>query len=197
MNEGPDNGSGNIGTVCNDYQSGNNGLYTNVVLADALYDIYPIGGYSPVTDPTVTSTLFGYYTHVQDYAGGIETNIDFATPAGNNAEFTVAVWANGAGQAQANNAGLVSKGHWGAEQFTLDEGSTTAGCLRFTIRDALTGNYYSANSTKNLGSDSTWHYVVAVCDEANAQILLYVDGQLVKYCRACWRRCRHPQRRPR
>ena len=34
------------------------------------------------------------------FAGGIETNIDFATPAGNNAEFTVAVWANGDKNAQ-------------------------------------------------------------------------------------------------
>ena len=34
LNEGPDDRLGNIGTVCNDYQSGNNGIYTNVFLAD-------------------------------------------------------------------------------------------------------------------------------------------------------------------
>jgi hypothetical protein len=93
----------------------------------------------------------------------------------------VATWANGdANQihAQVANGGLVSKGHWGAEQFTLDEGAPNND-LRFVVRDALTGNYYSAASTINLGSDAIWHYVVGVCDEANSQLLLYVDGQLV------------------
>jgi hypothetical protein len=46
------------------------------------------------------------------------------------------------------------------------------------VRDAATGNYYAANSSVNLGNDATWHYVVGVCDEANSQLLLYVDGQL-------------------
>jgi hypothetical protein len=189
LNESPDNGSGNIGTICNDYQSGNNGLYTNVVLADVDSFIYPIYGYNPVTDPMETSTLFGALTNgnQQDYAGGIGTNIDFATPAGGNGEFAVAVWANGGGgninspyiHGQIGNAGLVTKGHWGAEQFDLDTGSSTANCLRFVVRDAATGNYYAANSSVNLGNDATWHYVVAICDEANSQLLLYVDGQLV------------------
>lgn len=180
LNESPDDGAGDIGVICNDYQSGNNGRYTNVVLADAISITFPgIEGYSPVTDPTETSTLFDYYNHAQDYAGGIGTNIDFATPAGGNAEFSVTAWANGASQGQVANGGLVSKGHWGAEQFTLDEGSPTVGCLRFVVRDGLTGNYYTANSSFNLGKDSNWHYVVGICDEANSQLLLYVDGQLV------------------
>lgn len=175
LNEGPDNEAGNDGTICDDYQSGNNGQYTNVVLANALGGT----GYNPVTDPTETSTLFGQVAPA--YAGLIETNIDFSTPVGGNAEFTVATWANGdANQIhpQAANGGLVSKGHWGAEQFTLDEGAP-GNDLRFTVRDALTGNYYSAASTVNLGSDANWHYIVCVCDETNSLLLLYVDSQLV------------------
>ena len=175
LNETPDNGLGNEGALCTDYESGNNGIYTNVVLANALGGT----GYNPVTDPTETSTLFGQVTPA--FSGQIQTNIDFAKPVGGNAEFTVAVWANGdANQihAQAANAGLVTKGHWGAEQFTLDEGASPSD-LRFVVRDALTGNYYTANSSVNLGSDALWHYVVGVCDEANSQLLLYVDGVLV------------------
>ena len=174
LNEGPDNEAGNDGTICDDYESGNNGQYTNVVLANALGGT----GYNPVTDPTETSTLFGQVTPA--YAGLIQTNLDFSTPVGGNGEFTVATWANGDAnqiRAQAANGGLVSKGHWGAEQFTLDEGAP-GNDLRFTVRDALTGNYYSAASTVNLGSDANWHFVVGVCDETNSLILLYVDGQL-------------------
>lgn len=175
LNEGPDNEAGNDGVICKDYESGNNGQYTNVVLANALGGT----GYNPVTDPTETSTLFGQVTPA--FAGMIQTNIDFATPVGGNGEFTVATWANGdANQihAQVANGGLVTKGHWGAEQFTLDEGAP-GNDLRFVVRDALTGNYYSAASSINLGTDAQWHYVVGVCDEANSQLLLYVDGQLV------------------
>lgn len=174
LNETPDNEAGNDGTVCKDYESANNGIYTNVVLANALGGT----GYNPVTDPTETSTLFGQVAPA--FVGMIETNIDFATPVGGNAEFTVATWANGDAnqiKTQVANGGLVSKGHWGAEQFTLDEGAPNND-LRFVVRDALTGNYYSAASTINLGSDALWHYVVGVCDEANSELLLYVDGQL-------------------
>ncbi|HTV40604.1 MAG TPA: LamG-like jellyroll fold domain-containing protein [Candidatus Sulfotelmatobacter sp.] len=172
LSEGPDNGAGDDGAICNDYQSGNNGIYTNVFLANANGGT----GYSTATDPTETSTFFGQLS--PSFAGLIASNIDFSTPAGGNGEFTVAVWANGNQLGQTANAGLVTKGHWGAEQFTLDEGASPND-LRFVVRDALTGNYYAAASTVNLGNDANWHFVVGVCDEANSQLLLYVDGNLV------------------
>jgi Concanavalin A-like lectin/glucanases superfamily/Immunoglobulin I-set domain len=176
LNE-PDNGAydGNPGAICNDYQSGNNGIYTNVYL----HNILEGTGYSPTTDPDEAAAEFGLFTgsSINNDAFAIN-NVNFSVPAGDNGEFTVAVWANGYGYAQNGNAGLVTKGHWGAEQFTLDEGAP-GNDVRFTVRDQLTGGYYSANSLVNLGSDKNWHFVVGVCDQANSQLLLYVDGRLV------------------
>lgn len=164
---------GNMGAICNDYQGANNGVYTNVYLGN----IDGGTGYNPGTDPNEPSAQFGYYNSSGCLAGGIATNIDFGVPAGSNAEFSVAVWANGAGQPQAGNAGLVTKGNWGAEQFTIDEGAPGS-ALRFTVRDASGAVYFSANSSVQLANDANWHYVVATCDEANGAIYLYIDGVL-------------------
>ena len=38
------------------------------------------------------------------------------------------------------------------------------------------GSAYNANSTINASTDSGWHHMVGVCDEANATVWLYVDG---------------------
>jgi hypothetical protein len=170
LNEPDDQlGDGNPGVICNDYQSGNNGLYTNVNLG--------LTGYNSTTDPTETAAQFGS-PGSPSIASWVATNVDFSAPSGSNSEFTVAVWANGNNAAQLGNAGLVTKGLWAAEQFTLDEGAANS-ALRFTVRTAPGTSYYSANSSFQLGHDAAWHFVVGVCDEANGKLLLYVDGQVV------------------
>lgn len=173
LNE-PDNGqyNGNAGVVCNDYQSGNNGLYTNVILGTAAF----FTGYSPTTDPNETPAEFGFFpnnTSVNNLAYYIN-NINVSAPLGSDGEFTVALWANGYSTAQPNNAGLVTLGNFGAEAFTLDEGAPGQD-VRFYVRDALAAGY-GANSSFSLARDSQWHYIVGVCDGANGGTSLYVDG---------------------
>jgi len=162
--DGPDNGNGDNGYVCNDYQSGNNGIYTNLLLGNA--------GYNPTTDPSESSALFDYNL-TPSAAYSIGTNVDFS--AETNAEFTVAVWANGDGQIQTTHAGIVSKGYWTQEEFALD--NNAGHNLEFLVQNGSSA--YPADSSYQLGSDSNWHYIVGVCDEANGLISLYVDGELV------------------
>jgi hypothetical protein len=165
---------GNPGAICHDYQSANDGIYTNVYLSNETL----AGGYSPTTDPTEQPALFGLYDYTSSFAGNIGTNIDFSAPAGSNAEFTVSVWANGVSLAQSGNVGLVTKGYFNGEEFTIDEGSSVvADGLQFAVRSAA-GVIYSANSAIKLASDSNWHFVVGVCDEANSRLALYIDGNL-------------------
>lgn len=170
LNEADDqNYDGNVGAICNDYQSGNNGVYSNVYLSD-----FTLGtGYSPTTDPNEQSAEFGIYNSSGSLAGSIG-GVDFTTPAGGNGEFTVAVWANGNSTSQANNSGIMTKGVWGGEQFTIDEGNSSK--VRWVVRTPA--NYYAANSSENLGSDANWHYLVGVCDQVNGKLYLYIDGTL-------------------
>jgi hypothetical protein len=173
LNE-PDDGTGdgNPGAICNDYQSGNNGIYTNTYLSNA-----GIGGtgYSPSTDPTELSAGFGIFAAPYSDANSIGTNIDFS--GSSNATFTVATWANGQGLTQTAAGGLVTKGFFNGEEFTLDEGGTGS-ALRLSVRNTA-GTAINASSSVKLGNDSNWHFVVGVCDEPNTNVTLYVDGHLV------------------
>jgi hypothetical protein len=175
LNEPDDGGfDGNPNAICNDYQSGNNGLYTNTYLHNVTFGT----GYSPTYDPTEAAAEFGVYpntTSINCDANYI-SNIDFSVPAGGDGKFTVAVWANGFSFAQPGNAGLVTKGYFNGEEFTLDEGSgINPQGLRFYVRDAL-ANGYDASTSVKLGNDSKWHFVVGVCDAANGGTTVYVDG---------------------
>lgn len=167
LNEAPDNGSGNNGVVCHDYAGGCNGVYSNVVIA--------LQGYSQLVEHTQTSVLFGSVLSSNSAASQINCQ-DFATPAGSNAEFSVTAWINGTGFQQTANAGIVTKGNFYGEELTLDEGAP-GNCLRFSVRNAA-GTVFSANSSINAYTDSGWHHLVGVCDEANGAVSLYVDGVL-------------------
>jgi hypothetical protein len=165
LNEQPNNGNGNQGVVCHDYVGGNDGVYSNAVLAQT--------GYNPVTDPTETATFFGSYLSTNSAASQIG-NIDFSAPSNENAELSVAAWVKG--NAQTVDAGIVSKGYGsGGEQFNLDTGSDSLAThgFRFLVRDAF-GNTAAANSTNM--PDGNWHFLSGVCDEANGAVHLYVDG---------------------
>jgi len=167
LNETPDNGTGNQGAICHDYVGGNDGVYSNVVLARP--------GYNPATDPAETSTRFGTYASANSDAGQIQ-NPDFSEPAGSNGEFSVTAWVVGDGSAQTLYAGIVAKGYFGGEEMALDEGANGTD-LRFEVVNA-TGTASAANSTINLQTDTGWHFLSGVCDEANGNVSLYVDGAL-------------------
>ena len=146
------------GTVAHDYIAANNGGYNYTLLGqpgDNLID-------------THTSARFGYYSS----SYGCVSNggpIDFSTSG--NAAFSVETWVNGA--AQNNDNGLITKGTGGGgEQFNLDCGAGSH-AFRFFVRDA-SGNAHLANSSVVL--NSKWHHLVGVCDEANSNVVLYVDG---------------------
>jgi hypothetical protein len=163
LNEGPDDGNGDQGVICNDYLDGNNGIYANVILG--------LQGYS-VTDPE-TSTEFGEEGPIVDSDAWQIAGIDFSSPTNTSATFSVEAWVNGYSSGQ-SSGGLVSKGYGnGGEQFDLD--LTTASVFRFFVRDAG-GGLHSFVST--FQPDNNWHHLVGVCDESNGVVSLYIDGVL-------------------
>jgi hypothetical protein len=117
------------------------------------------------------------------------TNVDFSVANGLNGEFSVEAWALGYPNAvQASGGGILAKGYGnGGEEFNLD---VHAG-FRFYARTAAGGLTASAQSASTLAgnggttstwkADGNWHHLVGVCDEANDNILLYVDGNLIGY----------------
>jgi hypothetical protein len=167
LNEAPDNGSGNNGTICHDYVGGYDGVYSNALLSRP--------GYNSITDPTEKSTLFGIYA-ANNSAAGQAPNPDFSVPAGSNAEFSVTVWVNTDGAAQTLNAGIVAKGYLGTEEMILDEGAPGTD-LRFEVRNAA-GTAAAANSSTNIQTVNGWFFLTGVCDEANGNVSLYVNGAL-------------------
>jgi hypothetical protein len=187
LTEGPDNGSGDGGTVANDYVGGHNGTYTNVVLG-----LLP--GFSPLVN-TDSAAEFSVYNDVlngnwnllansnNSYAGEIDQsasglpNVNFALPAGSNAELSVEAWVWAfenviTNRAQVAGAGIVAKGYGnGGEQFDLDDNSD----FRFLVRDAVTGSAHVMNGSIN-PTTNTWYQVVGVWDGANGAGHLYVNG---------------------
>ena len=133
LNEGNDNGNGDDGYLAVDYASGNNGIYTNVILGET--------GYNPTTDPGDTSAVFGLFGStpaINEYAGQIQ-GIDLAVTNGGNAEFTVECWAEGVNNSrfpQATGGPLATKGLFNVnDQFNLGI-DTTHLHYRFYVRDA-------------------------------------------------------------
>ena len=170
--DGVDNNNGDDGYLCHDYASANDGFYTNVILNTA-------SGYSPTTDPTESSALFGGFNGLlasedANSIGG--NNIDFS--GSTNAEYTVSLWANGyaAQGAEPGNGGLFCKGYFSAEEACIDTDPHTFN-IRFTLRNAG-GTQVNAVSSEYLGTDPNWHFITAVCDEANGVANLYIDGVL-------------------
>ena len=168
-----DSGQLNDGEICNDFMSGNNGLYTNTAL-----------GFSPgytaavATDPNELTAFFGPPGPTS--GGGafsIGTNDDFSGTS--NAEFSVSVWANGGYDDyntgnEPQNGGLVAKGGDANEEFALDDGASSSE-LRFMVRNAA-GALSSAASTFQLGGNNNWYHIVGVCDESNGLVTLYING---------------------
>jgi hypothetical protein len=156
-----------------DYIGGYNGTYTNTILDYAT-------PYDPTSDPTEgNAPAFGLASANNCYVGWIPTNVNFAAPTNVNGEFSIECWLQE--YSASTDAGIVSLGYGnGGEEFTLDcGGNDPAHDLRFYVRDA--GNTSEgATSTFNAAYGSSWHHVVGVCDEANSNVVLYIDGTNAK-----------------
>jgi hypothetical protein len=165
-----DNGSGDNGVIATDYASGNNGIYTNAVLA--------IPGYNPTTDPSDTCFQAGTWNFntcdAYAIAGSLGCGIDFATPITTNAEFSVECWVDFLKTNQ--NCGVVSKG-WnnGGEEFSIC--STNSGANPCIIIRTANGNAYAAGG-KFTPQVNTWYHFCGVCDEAGGKLSFYVNGVL-------------------
>ena len=162
------------GTTAYDYVGGNNATYTNVTLGMPGYTSQDAVN----SDPTETAAGFGFINPPNDYAGNGPSYLNFGTPNGSNAEFSVEAWFT---QYEYENGGdaIVALGYGnGGEQFVLDTGNGTAGDLRFFVRNAA-GTVSAANSSSFLVNDGLWHHVVGVCDEAGGFVHLYLDGTQV------------------
>jgi hypothetical protein len=172
----PDDGlsDGNPGAIAHDYSGGNDGLYTNTSLGAAGYSsglANQYGNAGLATDPLTTSGLFGSLSTVDGAALNI-AGIDFAGASGTSRSFSIAAWVNPA-LTQISGAGIVTKGYGnGGEQFDLD---LYQGKFRFFVRDA--GGAVHGPTTA-ITVDGNWHHLVAVCDEPNGEVSLYVDGLL-------------------
>jgi hypothetical protein len=168
LNE-PDNNlnNGNPGAICNEYQSGNNGIYTNVALGQT--------GYNPL-EPEETSAWFGQGGLFYCFANQIQ-GLDFAAPAGANAQFTVEAWANCGSSGIGGGGPVVTQGTNGAnEAFALGLDTSATPNYQFYVRSA-NGTVYKADSSIQ-ATDFAWHHLVGVCDEAAGKVSLYVDGKL-------------------
>ena len=169
LNE-PDSGYPNNGVTAYDYAGGDNGSYSNTDLG--------LPGYSVATDAGDTSAAFGQHAGQDSYMGNVPPYLDFATPAGSNAQFSVEAWVN-ASFGQVFDAGIVTVGYgFGGEQFNIDTGANeTTHPLRFYVNSANNVNY-KINTTFDLSANPGWHHIVAICDEAGGHLYLYIDGTL-------------------
>lgn len=154
-----------------DYVDGFNAAYTNVILG-----YQP--AYAPQSDPNDTCAVFGYDNPPNNYAGDVTPFPNFGEPNGSNGEFSVEAWINEASY-DGNGNCIVALGYGGGgEQFVLDTGASSAGALRFFVRNAA-GTSAGASSSTVVVNDGLWHHVVGVCDEAGGHIYLYLDGNLI------------------
>jgi hypothetical protein len=192
LTEVPDNGLGNGGVVANDFVGGHNALYTNMVLGlpgfsslsstdtaaefGVFSNIYVTTGITGTTNGGVTNNIVNSYAGEIDQSGSGLSKIDFATPAGGNAEFSVEAWVTvfenvKTNLAQVGGAGIVTKGYGnGGEQFDLD----LNGGFRFFVRDA-SGSVHSSVSGSTPVTNG-WYHLVGVWDGASGTAHLYTNG---------------------
>ncbi len=158
-------------STAGEYEGGHTGTYNSTQLG--------LPGYSPLDSDTaagfgVISATDSYVSEVDQSSSGIPL-LDFAAANGVNAEFSVECWVNGATGQNPSGSCIVSKGISGSDEFVLDASTSSGTDFRFYTRKA-TGGTSIINSSA--GPDSTWHHLVAVCDEASGITALYIDGAL-------------------
>jgi len=143
-------------TFAHDCVGGHDGVYSNVDLG--------LPGHS--SDDPDTAAFFGTNGILNSYAGSIAMDLSGSS----NGEFSVEAWYNG-GASQISGASIVTLGYGsGGEQFDLD---VAGGFFRFFVRDSTAASHVINGS---VAPDANWHHVVGVCDQANSNVVLYVDG---------------------
>jgi hypothetical protein len=162
-----------------DYVGGNNGAYSNTS------EIYHVPGIFGTSFDADTSAYFGTNGVTNTFLGGTITNVDFAVPNGQNGAFSIEAWVKGPTNVnQLSGGAVVGKGVGNAdEQFALDAHTG----FRFYVRNQATATSVAgAQAAPTVGGSATgwkmdgnWHHLVGVCDQANSNILLYVDGALI------------------
>ncbi len=169
LNEAPDNGSGNYGTIAYDYVSGHNLTYNGVELDQP--------GVS-LTDSN-SGGLFGTYTTPNSYAGEINQSSSGIAPidlVANSPEFTVEAWVKSS-ISQTSGAGILAKGYGTDVQFAL---TSTNDYFCFYFYESTSTTLVSAQSTDALDNDGLWHHIVGVADTigevSGTGAHLYVDG---------------------
>jgi hypothetical protein len=174
LNEGPDDEAGDNGVVAYDSWGGHNGFYTNVFLGQT--------GCSALDSDTATlfGSTAGGYVFGSDSAVEQIPGIDLGAPTNHNVALSVEAWVKSdpGAAAQPFGAGIVAKGYGGGgEQFCIDCGGANypTNTFRFFIRDT-TGASRIAASTAPAADAGVWHHLVGVFDEANSNVVLYVDG---------------------
>jgi hypothetical protein len=176
-----DTGYPNNGVIAHDYWGGMDGTYSNTVLGSI--------GYNPSLDSDTAATFGTLVSPAHNsYVDNIN-GIDFSAPSNNSKAFSIECWVlNGSASGQTAGAGIVTKGSGGGgEQFLLDCGSGN-NAFRFVVRSAA-GAILGGNANGNIGATNqvgpfdinnpaggNWHHLVGVVDEANSNIVLYVDG---------------------
>jgi hypothetical protein len=196
LSEHPDNGSGNDGTLALDYVGGNDGVYSNTVLAQAGYGtgLAAEYSYSPPSDSSTAAEFGAYPTQgsTNSYVGAI-SNIDF-TASENSPSFSVEAWVNAEGNSEGTSGStdpagtIVAKG-WGsaasgADEFALEYSGSSAGGgvgWSFYCRDQ-SGIAFFVAANKPL--DTNWHHLVGVFAEPTPTVQtpvmsLYLDGVLL------------------
>ncbi|HEV7925622.1 MAG TPA: hypothetical protein VGR14_09710 [Verrucomicrobiae bacterium] len=143
------------------------GTYHNVQLG-----VFP--GYNSFSDSNEPAAEFNPTSTASDVSG---IPLDLAST--NATDFSVEAWINTQGLPAYGT--IVAIQAFGRYQFTLDTSSQgVPGAPEFSISTFGPFEYteFFAEST-NVIQDSNWHYIVGVCDESNAILSLYLDGQLL------------------
>jgi hypothetical protein len=176
-----DTGYPNNGVIAHDYWGGLDGSYSNTVLGSS--------GYNPSLDPNTAATFGTLVSPVHNSFVDAIGGIDFSAPSNTSRGFSIEAWVlNGLTGGQLNGAGIVTKGYGGGgEQFLLDTGAGNS-AFRFVVRNAA-GAILGGNANATIGptnevgpfdisnpAGGNWHHVVGVVDEANSNIVIYVDG---------------------
>jgi hypothetical protein len=170
LDEGPDNGNGDNGTIAYDSVGGHNGTYTNVILQVPGYSVYDTND-DYATGFGFVQNLTGLYQ--DNFVNGI-SGINFATPTNTATNFSVEAWVN-LNANSVSGAAIAAQGWGGGEQWALDTGGTSE-AFRFYFRTAGANSItVSSNTAPAL---HTWYHVVGVLDETNNTESIYINGQL-------------------
>jgi hypothetical protein len=158
-------------SVANDYAGGHNAYYYNAT--------NNLPGFSPAFADTAAgfgmNGVTNYSVAVEDIGSG-NPRIDFSGQ-GANVAFSIEAWVQAAATQPNVGAGFVALGTGsGGEQFCLDNGN--GGLFRFFMRTAGNAAAPNANTGVTAKPDGLWHHLVAVCNETNGTLALFVDGAL-------------------